>query len=117
MAEGARQIFENWERRGRESNPALERLRGNYRFDIEEAGHWYLAVEGGRVRVSEEDREADCVIECTEGEFLRIIRGEQNLLTALLQGRINITGDMALAQKFYGLVRSASRPPAAPGSR
>jgi putative sterol carrier protein len=59
--------------------------------------------------------DADCVIASSEDDFMRMIRGEQNPLTALLQGRINITGDMALAQKFNGYVRAASRQRAAAG--
>jgi putative sterol carrier protein len=111
MAEQARDVFERL--KGRGHNPQLEGMRASYRFDIEDAGSWHVAIDDGDTRISEGKMDADCVITSSEEDFLRMIRGEQNPLTAVLQGRINVTGDMALAQKFNGYVRAVSRQPAA----
>jgi putative sterol carrier protein len=46
------------------------------------------------------------VIRCDEADFVRIARGEQNLFTAVLQGRVQVEGDYALAQRLHGFVRS-----------
>ena len=38
-----------------------------------------------------------------EEDFLRIIEGKQNMLTAGLQGRVRLCGDLALAKFLHGL--------------
>jgi putative sterol carrier protein len=88
----------------REQEPFLRGVRGTYRFDIENVGTWFVTVDDGRVKVEPRKREADCAIRCSEEDFISIIQGKRNLLTAALQGRVQVTGDMALAQKFHGFV-------------
>ena len=113
MADEAREIFERLGSRG--YNPVLEGLHATYRFDVEGAGSWRVAIDDGNATVTEGPGEADCVVECSSEDLPLFASGEKNLLTALLQGRINITGDLALAQKFHGLVRAAANRPATAG--
>ena len=47
---------------------------------------------------------ADCTIRCDEADFIDIVEGRRNLITATMQGRVEISGDLALAQKFHGLI-------------
>jgi putative sterol carrier protein len=103
MADTARSIMR--EAGGRGENPQLKGIAGSYRFDVEGAGSWRLEVKDGVTSVSESTAPADCVIRCDEADFVRISRGEQNLLTALLQGRVQIEGDYALAQRLHGFIR------------
>lgn len=105
MAERARDILARAAARG--PDPRLKGIRGSYRFDVEGAGSWHATVADGTVKVTEGAAAADCVIRCDEADFVRIARGEQNLLTAAMQGRVQIEGDMALAQKLHGFVRTA----------
>ena len=87
----------------------LEGVTGTYRFDISAGDHWYvwrLAVDNGKVDISQGTEDADCVIGCSEEDFIRIASGQQNLITATLQGRVNVQGDLALAQKLHALLRS-----------
>jgi putative sterol carrier protein len=90
----------------REQDPRLAGIEGTYRFDVEGAGSWCVAVHEGRVTITEAATGGDCVIRCTEPDFVRIAQGRQNLLTAALQGRVQIEGSMVLAQKFSGFVRA-----------
>ncbi|MCI0362380.1 MAG: SCP2 sterol-binding domain-containing protein [Phycisphaerales bacterium] len=93
----------------RRYDPRLEGVTGTYRFDIQAADHWYVwrvAVNDGNVDVSQGTADADCVIGCSEEDFIRIASGEQNLITATLQGRVEVAGDLALAQKLHALLRS-----------
>jgi len=92
-----------------EYDSRLEGVTGTYRFDIAAGDHWYVwrvAVNDGKIDVSQSTEEADCVIGCSEEDFVRIASGEQNLITATLQGRVKVCGDLGLAQKLHGLVRS-----------
>jgi len=44
------------------------------------------------------------MIICGEQDFVDLVEGRRNLITAHMQGRVMVRGDMALAQKFHGLV-------------
>ena|SRR5215470_208737 len=82
----------------------LRGVHGTYLFDIDKVGSWFLAVDDGSIHVEETKRDADCTISCEEPDFVDIVEGRRQLLTAYMQGRVKIHGDMALAQKFHGLV-------------
>jgi putative sterol carrier protein len=76
--------------------PRLEGTRGCVQLVIDGVGAFRVEIDGGDVRVLDGVGRADATIECDAGDFVRILRGEQNLLTALLQGRIGVTGDLQL---------------------
>ena len=84
--------------------PVLRGVRGTYLFDIDKVGSWFVAVDDGALNIEETRRDADCTIICDERDFVDIVEGRRNLITAHMQGRVKVRGDMALAQKFHGLV-------------
>ena len=84
--------------------PVLRGVHGTYLFEIDKVGNWSIAVDDGVIDVEETKRDADCTISCNEGDFVDIVEGRRNLITAHMQGRVKVHGDMALAQKFHGLV-------------
>jgi putative sterol carrier protein len=84
--------------------PALQGVQGTCRFDIGNAGSWRILMNDGKVEVDENREEADCVIACGEEDFIPIVNGKQNLLTAFLQGRVRLSGNLALAAAFNGLL-------------
>ena len=103
----ARSIMEAAQRRreDRRPDPRLQGVSGSYRFDVEGVGSWRIDVRDGVAMITESTAAADCVIRCDEVDFVRIARGEQNMLTAFLQGRIQLEGDYALAQRLHGFIR------------
>lgn len=84
--------------------PVLRGVHGTYLFDIDKVGCWFLAVDDGAISIEETRRDAECTISCDERDFVDIIEGRRNLTTARMQGRVKVRGDIALAQKFHGLV-------------
>src|SRR5215475_11949382 len=84
--------------------PVLRGVHGTYLFDIDKVGCWFVAVDDGAIHVEETKRDADCTISCDEADFVDIVEGQRQLITSQMQGRVKIRGDMALAQKFHGLV-------------
>ena len=91
-------------RRMQKYEPLLRGVHGTYLFDIDKVGSWFVAVDDGAIHIEETKRDADCTISCEEPDFVDIIEGQRQLLTSFMQGRVKIRGDMALAQKFHGLV-------------
>jgi putative sterol carrier protein len=98
----AHEVFELYERQKYE--PLLRGVTGTYLFEIEGVGHWFLSVQDGAISIEEVRHDADCTIASDEADFMDIIEGRRNLITAAMQGRVKVHGDMALAQKFHGLV-------------
>jgi len=118
MAQTAQEVFNL--HRMQKYEPVLRGVHGTYLFDIEKVGSWFVSVDDGAIRVEETKRDADCTISCDEPDFVDIVEGRRHLLTSQMQGRVKIRGDMALAQKFHGLVSAKieeKRPGKAPGSK
>jgi putative sterol carrier protein len=98
-------VFESLKAVGKE--PLLRGIKGTYRFDIDGVGSWRLTVDDGAIWVREGPGDAECVIASSEEDFVRIARGETNLLTALLRGEIRFDGDRALLKAFHGMLPAA----------
>ena len=98
----AHEVFQSYE--SQKYEPLLRGLTGTYLFEIERAGYWFISVQDGALSIEEVRHDADCTIRCDESDFIDIIEGRRSLITAAMQGRVKITGDLALAQKFHGLV-------------
>ena len=84
--------------------PLLRGVTGTYLFQIEGVGYWFISVRDGAIKIEEEQHHADCTITCDEPDFIDIIEGRRSLITAGMQGRVKIHGEITLAQKFHGLV-------------
>jgi putative sterol carrier protein len=101
MSETTQAFFERLAKRGYE--PLLHSTSGTVRFDIEDAGSWFVAVNNGSLTVSRDTVRADCLIECSREDFERMVVGKQNPTTLLLQGKMRVAGNIALAQMFQRL--------------
>ena len=102
MPQTAQEVFNL--HRMQKHEPVLRGVHGTYLFEIDKVGSWFVAVDDGAIKIDEKNRDADCTISCDERDFVDIVEGRRNLITAHMQGRVKVRGDMALAQKFHGLV-------------
>ena len=98
----AHEVFQQY--RSQKHEPLLRGVTGTYLFEIEGVGYWFISVRDGAIKLEEARHDADCTIRCDEADFIDIIEGRRNLITASMQGRVQIHGDLPLAQKFHGLV-------------
>jgi putative sterol carrier protein len=102
MAESAREFFEGLEGRLDESRTAG--MNNTYVFEIDGAGTWTVAVEDGKVSVTEgAAADADCTITSSEADFERIVSGDLNPTSAYMTGKLKIKGDMGAAMKLQKL--------------
>lgn len=96
-------FFEQLSTRGYE--PLLHEVSGTYRFDIKGKESWGVVVRDGVLTVTRELPQADCVFTCDQDLFTRIIEGKQNPTTALMQGKLKVSGNINLVQMFQRLFR------------
>ena len=102
MAQSAREFFETLESRVDQSKTAG--MRNSYLFDIDGAGQWTVAVDDGRVSVTDgPSPDADCTITSSEENFERIVAGELNPTSAYMTGKLKVKGDMGAAMKLQKL--------------
>jgi putative sterol carrier protein len=78
-------------------------MSNTYVFDIEGVGQWTVAVDDGKVTVSEGAGEADCTLSASEDTLVKIAKGEANPTTAYMTGKLKIKGDMGAALKLQNL--------------
>jgi putative sterol carrier protein len=88
--------------------PRLHAISGSCRWNIEGAGSWTLSIKEGALTMTKNssDAQADSVITCGKDDFIRMVQGQQNPLTAVLQGRIIVTGSVGLAQVCMHMFRT-----------
>jgi putative sterol carrier protein len=79
-------------------------MDGVYQFEVEGFGSWYLTVEGGSLAVSRSPAAVDCAIVFSPEDFIGIAKGERNMMSALLQGRVFGWGDIGMALAFRRLL-------------
>jgi putative sterol carrier protein len=84
--------------------PNLKGTTGVFRFDVDDVGSWRVSVDDGKVSVKKGGGDADAIIGLSAEDFMHLVRGEINLLTAYLRGDIRATGDIALAKKLHGVL-------------
>ena len=101
MSDTTQAFFERLATRSYE--PLLHSVSGTIQSDIEDAGSWFVVVKNGALTVGRDTVEADCVIACSKENFDRMVVGKQNPTTLFMQGKMQITGDIVLAQMFQRL--------------
>lgn len=107
----ARSFFEELAARGYE--PLMHRVTGTYDFDIAGAGHWQVHSDAGTLHVSEirpgshHKGNPDCTIACDADEFNEILQGRQDLVTAFMQGRMQVSGSVAMGVGFQRIIGAA----------
>jgi putative sterol carrier protein len=101
MADTTREFFEGLE--GRVDEAKTAGMTNSYVFDIDGAGTWTVAVDDGKVKVTEGSGDADATISASEETFQKIASSELNATTAYMTGKLKIKGDMGAAMKLQKL--------------
>ena len=83
-----------------------ESVNGTIRFDVEGCEPWHVSLVAGRVTIARKRARADTVIETSDASLLlRMLRGQQNPRTAMLQGLMRVVGNRALPYELMRLLR------------
>ena len=110
MAENVQEFFTALATRRYE--PLLHSVSGIVQWNIEGEGHWNVVITKGAITINRDAIVPDSLIACSKDTFLSLMKGVQNPLTAFLQGKLAIEGNIGLAQVFQ---RIFPNQPAQPG--
>jgi hypothetical protein len=109
---------EFFDRLGRGRHEMLpEKISATIRFDLkhgDQIDHWFIAMDAGLIRVSREDRPADCVTQTEKCLFDRIATGEADIFSEVFRNQLIVEGDRRLIQVMRKLFPG---PPGAHDSR
>ncbi len=87
-----------------EKNASSARALGNtLQFDLE-GQHIFINGKGDANSVSKVKHDADCTISLAKEDFLALLKGQMNPMTAMMSGKLKIDGDMGVAMKLQSLM-------------
>ena len=64
----------------------------------------YIDGTGETNVVSDEDKEADCTVSVSEENFIALVSGDLNPMSAMMTGKVKISGNMGVAMKLQSLI-------------
>jgi putative sterol carrier protein len=110
MADTVEEFFEELADKGHQ--PLLAKLKGTVRFDLENGNgstdHWLVAVDHGDFTITNDNTDADCIIQADKKLFELLITGEENAIAATLRGALVCVGN---AELLFAIQRIFPGPP------
>ena len=81
----------------------VDPIGGSIKFVLDEQ---VLIIDGSGVSniVSQEDKDADCIISTSVETLMKMKSGDLNPMMAAMSGKVKISGDMSLAMKLQTLI-------------
>ncbi len=73
------------------------------KFQLDE-GPVFIDLTGETPQVTNEDKEADCTIKTSLATIEKLRNGDLNPMTAMMTGKLKISGDMSVALKLQSLL-------------
>jgi putative sterol carrier protein len=71
----------------------------------DESGGWTAAIAGGKLTITQGVApQPSMALTCTDKDLLAMVNGELNAVSAFMQGKVKIEGNMSLAIKLQGLL-------------
>jgi putative sterol carrier protein len=107
MADNVREVFEEIPRQFDAAAWGSQDAVLQFNITGDDGGTWILDIKDGQVVVSDGPATTPNMTVTTSGQdMLAIVNGDLNAVSAFMQGRVRIEGDMALAMKLQNLLSS-----------
>jgi putative sterol carrier protein len=79
----------------------------HFKFTGAEAGEWNAKIADGKVAVAkgEPSENASMTLTADSSDYVKIFTGELDGMSAFMQGKLKLGGDLNLAMKMMGMFR------------
>ena len=102
MGDAARNFFDSLPERATPERTAG--INKTYRFVIDGAGTWTVAVTDEGAKVTEDGSgDVDATVSTSEETFEKLLSREQSPTTAFMLGKVKVDGDMGAVMKLQKL--------------
>jgi putative sterol carrier protein len=101
------EIFQKMELKLLERKQQLSDVGALVKFDIsgKEGGKWIVDLNNESLGVRKGDDEASCTFTASDDNFVKLIKREIKPETAILTGKVKISGDFMLAMQLSKLFK------------
>ena len=101
------EIFDRVEKKLKENPGDFTEVGAVYKFVIEgpEGGTWIIDLRKETLGVREANEDAECTIRILDEHFVDLFTGKLPPESALLSGKITLTGNVLLAIRFADLLK------------
>lgn len=107
MPDSVREVFEEIPRHFDADAWGSQNATIQFNITGDDGGTWKAVIDNGTISVEEGAAASPDMTMTTSGEdMLAIVNGDLNAVSAFMQGRIRIDGDMGLAMKLQTLLSS-----------
>ena len=77
-----------------------------FKFTGTEAGEWYAVIKDGKVNVSHGTHDSPkMTLTADSGDYVKIFTGELDGMSAFMQGKLKLGGDLNLAMKMMQMFK------------
>ncbi|MEO1263752.1 MAG: SCP2 sterol-binding domain-containing protein [Bacteroidota bacterium] len=88
----------------RKNAAGADALGSTLKFDFGSDETVYIDGTGSENVVSQDNKDADCLISVSKEDFVKLTTGELNPMMAVMGGKVKIKGDMGIAMKLQSLI-------------
>ena len=102
-----KEIFEKVERKIKEKSSELSEFRAVYKFELNgpDGGTWIIDLREETLGVRQTEEEAQCTFKSSDVNFVNMFTGKLRPESALLTGKVKMSGDIGLAMKLSQILR------------
>ena len=107
MTKSVEEIFSKIEQKIFDSADELKDYNALFKFNLsgEQGGNWLVDLRPETMGVRKEDSKADCTFTSSDKNFIKLINREMRPESAILLGKIKLSGNIALAMKIADIFK------------
>lgn len=100
-------IFDKLEKKILQRKEELSKIGASVKFDLSgpEGGKWIVDLNKNSLGVREGNDDANCTFLSTDENFIKLIKRELKPESAILTGKVKLSGDIMLAMKIANLFK------------
>lgn len=105
--ENPEEVFSWLDLKIKDRSEEITKFNAIVKFDIDGTGGgvWIASLKPESPGVEKGDGEADCTLKASDANFMKLVRREMRPETAILTGRIKLSGDISVAMRLANLFK------------
>ena len=64
----------------------------------------FIHVDANSGNITFQDKDSDCIVDVSEDDFMSLLTGQTDPVTAYMAGKLKVSGDMSVAMQLQSLL-------------